>query len=236
MNNKLNFFWAGIFFLAVGMTTSGCSKDEDSNTAPIISSVQVNPSSVSAGGFATIQVIASDADGDQLTYSYSVSGGAVNGNGPSANWTAPSQAGAYSVTVTVTDGNGGEASSNGSLTVSMAVTQISGTASFAVGSSGDLSNAKVSLYTSVNEWVNNNPLQFGVVSGSGASVSFNLTGMVPGAYYLDVWKDNDNDGNWTSGDFVGAHGNGGLGSSDLTQFQIAQGQSVNLQIGMFILP
>ena len=235
MFNKLNFLWAGIFFLAVGMTTTGCGKDEDSNTAPIISSIQVNPSSVSAGGLVKIQVIASDADGDQLTYSYVVSGGAVNGNGPSADWTAPSTAGAYSVTVTVIDGKGGEASSNGSLAVSAAVTQVSGTASFAAGSSGDLSNSKVSLYTSVNEWLNNNPLQWDGVSGSGASVSFNLTGMVPGAYYLDVWKDNDNNGFWSTGDFAGIHGNGGLGSSNLTQFQISQGQTVNLQIGMTII-
>ncbi len=56
------------------------------------------------GGIATVTVVASDADGDALTYSYVVSGGAVNGNGASATWTAPSTAGDYLVTVAVTDG------------------------------------------------------------------------------------------------------------------------------------
>ncbi len=114
------------------------------------------------------------------------------------------------------------------------VTQVNGTASFAAGSSGDLSNAKISIYTSVQNWNTNTPVKFGAVSGSGASVSFNLSGMNPGNYYLDVWKDNDNSGTWNAGDFVGWYGSGGLGSPNLTEFQIAEEEAKTFSISMVI--
>ncbi len=212
---------------------NSCSKDEE-NSAPTISSITVNPNNVTANSVTTVTVTASDPDGDALTYAYTVSGGAIAPNGASATWTAPAQAGAYSVTVTVSDGNGGQASNNGSLTVSQATTQITGTASFPAGTSGDLSNAKVSIYTTWDNWVSNQPIKFGAVTGSGASVTFSLTDVNPGNYYLDIWKDNNNDGFWTAGDYVGWYGSGGLGSPNLTEFQISDGESKNFTIQMWI--
>jgi hypothetical protein len=233
MKRNYNVLLVTALLLSILMVFNSCKKDED-NTAPTISSVTVNPASVPASGMATVTVAATDPDGDALTYSYTVSGGAIAPNGASATWTAPAQAGAYSVTVTVSDGNGGQASNNGALTVTQAVTQITGTASFPAGTSGDLSNAKVSIYTSWDNWVSNQPIKFGAVTGSGASVSFTLNGVNPGNYYLDVWKDNDNDGFWTIGDFVGWYGSGGLGSPSLTEFQISEGQTVNVNVQMWI--
>jgi len=223
----------GVALLSFMVVVSSCKKEEKNNN-PTISNVTVTPASVPANGVAAVTVAAADQDGDALTYSYTVSGGAITGSGATATWTAPGQAGSYSVTVSVSDGNGGTASSNGSLTVSAPVTQVVGTASFPAGTSGDLSNSKVSLYTSYENWLNNQPIKFGVVSGSGASVSFTLTDVNPGNYYLDVWKDNDNDGNWTVGDFVGWYGVGGLGSPDLTEFQIAEGETFNCVVDMYI--
>lgn len=195
----------------------------------------ITPGSVNANGIASVAVVASDPDNDPLTYSYTVTGGAITGSGAAVSWTAPSAPGAHSVTVTVSDGKGGSATGNGALTVLEAVTQVTGTARFPAGTSGDLSNAKVSLYTSYDNWVYNQPIKFGAVSGAGASVSFSITGVNPGNYYLDVWKDIDNSGTWTSGDYVGWYGSGGLGSPALTEFQIAQGQTFNCTVDMYII-
>ncbi|MBU3927587.1 MAG: PKD domain-containing protein [Bacteroidetes bacterium] len=205
------------------------------NNNPVISSIQLNPTAANPGQVVSISVLANDADGDQLTYQYQVNGGAVSGSGPSVSWTAPSQAGSYSVTVTVMDGEGGQAVSNGSITVSQPVTKITGTASFPAGSSGDLSNAKVSIYTSYDNWNNNNPLQYIAANGSGSNVSFELTNVTPGIYYLDVWKDNDNSGGWSFGDFVGWYGDGGLGAPSLTEISVQGGQTTNVSITMMTI-
>ncbi len=215
------------------LSSSSCNKTPV-NQNPVISSVSVTPASVAANGVVTVAVTASDPDGDNLTYAYNATGGAVQGTGANASWTAPGQAGSYSVTVTVTDGKGGTVSSNGSLTVSAPVTQITGSASFPAGTSGDLSNAKVSIYTSYDNWANNSPIKFGTASGSGANVSFTLTDINPGNYYLDVWKDNDNSGTWTTGDYVGWYGSGGLGSPALTEIQLTNGQTFNCTVQMYI--
>lgn len=115
------------------------------------------------------------------------------------------------------------------------VTTVKGTASFIPGVSGDLSNAKVSLYTSVTEWQNNIPVKSVAVTGSGANVTFSMTGVLAGTYYLDVWKDVDNNAGWSAGDFVGWYGSGSLGSITLSPFQISDGGTFSANIQMYIL-
>ena len=112
---------------------------------------------------------------------------------------------------------------------------IKGSAYFPAGTSGDLSNAKVSIYTSYDNWVYNQPIKFASVSGAGANVSFELTEVLSGNYYLDVWKDIDNDAAWSVNDYVGWYGSGGLGSPNLTEFQITDGQTLDFDIPMYIL-
>jgi uncharacterized protein (DUF2141 family) len=115
------------------------------------------------------------------------------------------------------------------------VTKITGTVSFPAGTSGDLSNTKVSIYTSYDNWYYNQPIKFASVSGGGANVTFELKDVLAGNYYLDVWKDIDNTATWTVGDFVGWYGSGGLGSPSLTEFQITEGQTFNVNISMYII-
>ncbi len=232
---KLIFTSLSVILLSMLVMVNGSCNKEDENKAPTISSVVVNPTTVNANGITTVTVTATDPDGDALTYTYIVSGGSIVGNGATATWTAPATEGANSVTVTVSDGNGGQASANASLTVLAPVTQITGTASFPAGTSGDLSNSKVSIYTSYDNWNANQPIKFAAVTGSGASVSFTLTNVNPGNYYLDVWKDADNDGMWSVGDYVGWYGSGGLGSPALTEFQISEGQTFTTSIQMYII-
>jgi len=114
------------------------------------------------------------------------------------------------------------------------ITTINGTAYFIAGVSGDLSNAKVSIYTSLDNWLYNQPIKFVSTTGAGASVTFSMENVLPGNYYLDVWKDIDNSSGWTSGDFVGWYGSGGLGSPSLTEFQITDGQTLDFDVQMYI--
>lgn len=220
------------------LLVAGCKKStESSNKDPVINAVTVSPPTVPANGFATVSVTAIDADNDVLSYSYVPNGGSISGTGASVNWTAPSAAGAYSVAITVSDGNGGQDTGSGNLTVTAAITQITGTASFQAGVNGDLNNSKVSLYTSLDSWFVNNPIKFGAVSGSGASATFTITGVNAGNYFLDIWKDNDNDGVWaSSGDYVGWYGTGGLSNYALSEFQVSEGQTFVANVAMFIVP
>ena len=226
----------GVVFLAVLMVFNACKKEE-SNSNPVVQSVLVNPNTVAAGGTVTVTVTATDADNDALTYVYLPTGGAINGTGASVTWTVPNTAGAYSVNVTVTDGKGGTATGSGAVTVQQAstTTKITGTASFPAGTSGDLSNAKVSIYTSWENWNANQPIKYVAAQGAGSSVTFEMTDVLPGNYYLDVWKDIDNDAFWSVGDYVGWYGSGGLGSPSLTEFQITQGQTLNFTVQMYII-
>lgn len=79
---------------------------------PPTASCSANPSSVFAGSTDTValHVAASSPDNLPLTYSYTASGGAVDGNGPDARWNPSGvNPGSYTVSVKVDDGKGGTA-------------------------------------------------------------------------------------------------------------------------------
>ena len=78
------------------------------NHRPAITSLEAEPERVIPSGSCQIACNASDADGDELSYNWSAGGGEINGEGATVTWTAPRSEGSYNVTVTVTDGRGGE--------------------------------------------------------------------------------------------------------------------------------
>ena len=78
------------------------------NHRPVIASLAAEPEGVLPSGKCQIVCNAADPDGDELSYNWSASGGNLTGTGESVNWTAPNSEGSYNVTVTVTDGRGGE--------------------------------------------------------------------------------------------------------------------------------
>jgi len=101
-----------------------CSKDNSSptapdpvNRAPVISSITSSSSGIYPGGVTTLTTVATDADGDDLTYTWSGDGTFASTSGSSVQWTAPSTAGDYSVSCTVSDG---EATDSESETISVA--------------------------------------------------------------------------------------------------------------------
>jgi len=77
------------------------------NHRPAITGLEA-PERVVPSESCQIMCNATDSDGDELSYNWSASGGKISGTGASVNWTAPGSAGSYNVTVTVTDGRGGE--------------------------------------------------------------------------------------------------------------------------------
>jgi hypothetical protein len=78
------------------------------NHRPAITSLKAEPERVIRSGSCQIVCNASDRDGDELSYNWSASGGVISGEGATVTWTAPYFTGSYNVTVTVTDGRGGE--------------------------------------------------------------------------------------------------------------------------------
>jgi hypothetical protein len=75
------------------------------------------PEMVIPSGTTQILCVASDPDGDALSYNWSASGGTISGTGAAVNWTAPDFSGSYNITVRVTDGRGEGATKQVAITV-----------------------------------------------------------------------------------------------------------------------
>ena len=76
------------------------------NLAPVVPGIQSSAPYTTPGGTLNFSTLATDPNGDPLTYSWTVSGGAFSGNGNNINWTAPNSEGVVQVSVTVTDDAG----------------------------------------------------------------------------------------------------------------------------------
>jgi len=78
------------------------------NHPPVIDSLTAEQR-VRKATTSTIECIASDPDGDELSYTWLVNGGSISRKGSVATWVAPNAYGTYTITVTVTDAKGGQA-------------------------------------------------------------------------------------------------------------------------------
>jgi hypothetical protein len=78
------------------------------NRPPIITSLVADAAWTTPSGNLQVTCNATDPDGDELGYEWTTDGGNISGTGAAVNWTAPQEAGAYNLTVVVTDGWGGE--------------------------------------------------------------------------------------------------------------------------------
>ena len=89
------------------------------NTPPVIASLTPSSTDLAPEDSCTIGCVASDADGDTLTYAWTATGGTISGTGNSVSWEAPATEGTYNVSVSVSDGKGGTASDSCDITVEM---------------------------------------------------------------------------------------------------------------------
>ncbi len=81
------------------------STTESNNIKPSIDKIIIEPDEPTINQLVKLTVFASDADGDELLYKWSVSEGGVNNNGRNnpAYWSTPSTAGNYRITCQVSD-------------------------------------------------------------------------------------------------------------------------------------
>ncbi len=81
------------------------------NSNPVISEVKLSSDIIYVGKQYELTVKASDADGDKLTYKWTVSGGTLTAdNLETVRWNTPSKSDDYKIEVVVQDGQGGSSS------------------------------------------------------------------------------------------------------------------------------
>ncbi|UCD53747.1 MAG: PKD domain-containing protein [Dehalococcoidia bacterium] len=99
---------------------SSCNLIEDAllpNNPPVIDRVTAERWEVEESLSIPIECIASDPDGDELTYTWEAANGHIFGQGSRITWTVPETKGRYIIKVTVTDGRGGVASRESTMLV-----------------------------------------------------------------------------------------------------------------------
>ena len=79
------------------------------NEPPTIASLIADEDWITPSGSLEVTCTASDPDGDELSYEWTATAGAISGTGAVVNWTAPQEVGTYDVTVVVKDGHGSSA-------------------------------------------------------------------------------------------------------------------------------
>ncbi|MCU1240629.1 MAG: hypothetical protein JWO71_1355 [Candidatus Acidoferrum typicum] len=154
---------------------------------PPTASCSVTPTSVYAGSndTVTVHVNATSPDNLPLTYSYTASGGSVEGNGPDARWNPSGvNSGSYTVTAKVDDGKGGTASCTADIRVEEKPHHpptVSCTANPTTIMPGDRSTITCNATSP-----DNLPLTYkysapsGQVTGDGPQAQFDSTGAQPG--------------------------------------------------------
>jgi outer membrane protein OmpA-like peptidoglycan-associated protein len=156
---------------------------------PPTASCSASPASVYAGSndLVAIHVSANSPDNFPLTYSYTASGGAVEGNGPEARWNSSGvNTGAYTISAKIDDGKGGTASCTAEIRVEERPHHpptVSVSANPATIKAGERS-----AITCDGASPDNLPLTYsysasgGKVVGSGPQAQFDSTGVEPGTY------------------------------------------------------
>jgi outer membrane protein OmpA-like peptidoglycan-associated protein len=158
---------------------------------PPVAACSANPTSVyvGSGDAVAVHVDGSDPDNDPLTYTYSATGGSVQGTGPDGRWSSSGvSAGTYTVNVKVDDGKGGSASCAADIRVEEKPNRPP-TISCAADRSPIQPGERATITSTASD-PDNDPLTYsytasgGQVVGNGAQVQFDSTGLQPGSYSI----------------------------------------------------
>ena len=175
---------------------------------PPAAACSANPSSIFAGSGDTvaIHVNASSPQNDPLTYSYTATGGTVDGTGPDARWNSTGvTVGSYTVTAAVNDGKGGTASCATDFKVEERPNRPP-TATLSVERSPILPGEHTGIICTGSD-PDGDPLTYsysasgGQITGNGSNATFDATGLQPGTYTV---KCTVNDGRGGTGDASGS--------------------------------
>jgi outer membrane protein OmpA-like peptidoglycan-associated protein len=173
------------------------------NHSPV-ASCSADPASVYQGSTdaVAVHVNASDPDNDPLSYTYTATGGAVDGTGPNARWNPSGVAlGTYTVNAKVDDGRGGTATCDASITVNKRPNRPP-LISCAPERSSIIAGERVNVISTASD-PDGDPLTYsyqtsgGQISGTGATAQFDSTGVKPGGYSITCNAD-DGQGGRTS--------------------------------------
>jgi len=171
------------------------------NHPPVIS-VSTNPNTVveGSGDSTVVQAKASDPDkNDTLTYTWSATGGKIDGTGSEVRWNSQGVApGKYTITGTVDDGHGGTASSSTDVTVTARPNRPP-TVTCAASPTTVIVGQPVTVTATGSDPDGDNltytfDASSGKVTGSGASGQFDTTGLAPGHYTVNCHADDGKGG------------------------------------------
>jgi hypothetical protein len=105
---KHNLLKICLAIMAASVLLSASSCTTVVNRRPIISSLETEAEWIIPLGSLQVTCIASDPDGDDLSYEWITTGGDISGKGYEVIWTAPEEVGIYDITVVVDDGHDGK--------------------------------------------------------------------------------------------------------------------------------
>ena len=152
-----------------------------------------------SGDTVGVSANASDPDNDPLTYTWSASGGRIDGNGPQVRWlSAGTTAGTYTATLHVDDGRGGSATCTADIRVEPRPNRpptISCTANPASVFAGEVSHITCNASDPDGD-----PLTYtwranaGRITGNGPDGTFDTTGLSPGNYSITTRVDDGHGG------------------------------------------
>jgi outer membrane protein OmpA-like peptidoglycan-associated protein/opacity protein-like surface antigen len=168
---------------------------------PPVAACSASPTSIYQGTTepVAIHVAASDPDNDPLTYSYTATGGTVDGTGPNVRWSpAGLGLGTYTVNARVDDGRGGTASCAADVAVTKRPIRPP-TISCAPERNPIIAGERVAINSTASD-PQGLPLTYGYstsggqVSGDGPVAQFDSTGLSVGSYTVTCTADNGQGG------------------------------------------
>ncbi len=171
---------------------------------PPVASCSATPASVYQGSTepVTIHVAATDADNDPLSYTYTATGGTVDGTGADVRWSPSGLAiGSYTVNAKVDDGRGGTATCSADVAVAKRPNRPP-VISCAPERNPIIAGERVVINSTASD-PDGDPLTYsysasgGQISGNGPTAQFDSTGLSAGNYTVTCTAD-DGQGGRTS--------------------------------------